>query len=96
MPNNIVPIGQDSSLSDVIKSTNNAFSQLDAQTVTKTYRQSGGNAIVEGKLPYNNGYGTLHYNTSNIPNMLLGRAPDDSRPGLWIVKDGFNVLDELS
>ena len=32
---------------------------------------------------------------NGMPNILLGFAPNDGRPGLWITKKGFNVEDEI-
>lgn len=33
---------------------------------------------------------------SDRQHSLFGEAPDDQRPGLWIVKAGFDVVDELN
>lgn len=89
-----VPLPQDASPNELSKGINRAFERLDGETVTKTFRQAGGNAIVQGKLPYGK-YGTLLYDTDGTPAGLFAQAPNDGRPGLWITKKGKNVITEL-
>jgi hypothetical protein len=95
MPNRFVPIGQNTDVNSLIKAVNNNFSQLDNETVTKTFKQAGGNAIIEGKLPYDGGYGNLYYDTTPIPRLLIGITPDGD---VDIVKSkaGVSVLDVFS
>lgn len=86
-----VPIPQDASVGEVAKATNKALERFDSESVTKTFRQANGNAIVQGKLPYG-GYGTLYYDSNGVPVELIGQAPIDNRVGHWIAKPGNNVI----
>lgn len=76
MPYRFAPIGSNSSLEQALAVINNNFAQLDGETVVKTFKQPGGNSIVQGKLPYEGGYGILIYDTDLIPRILIGIAPD--------------------
>jgi hypothetical protein len=89
------PLSGDADLPDVIKAANNNFAQLDLEAVTKTFRQANGNAIVEGKLPYSGGYGSLYYDSTPLPRLLIGITPDGD---VDIVKSkaGISVLDVFS
>ncbi len=55
---------------------NNMVRQLNKEQTVKAFKQAGGNAIIQGKLPYSGGYGSLYYDSSNIPRILIGIAPD--------------------
>lgn len=67
---------------------------LDAETYSKTISGGGSTQIVTGKLP-NGRYGEVFYDTSGRPRILIGQAPNNARPGIWITKDGFDVLQEV-
>lgn len=71
---------------------NNNFATLDAEAVTKVFKQTGNNnAIITGK--YNDTrYGQVLYDVNGVPRILIGQAPDDGRPGIWISVEGQNVL----
>lgn len=90
MPNVLPPIGQDSSFEEAIAVINANFAQLDSEVVTKSYRQAGGNAIIQGKLPYDGGYGSMYYDTDGTPRMIQGILPDGTM-GLIISKEGVDV-----
>lgn len=89
-----VPLPQNATPDEIAKATNKALERFDGESVTKTFRQARGNAIVTGRLPWG-GYGTLYYDANGIPNTLIGQAPDDGRMGIWQVKPGENVVTEL-
>ena len=93
MPNRFVPASQNASLPELIRLSNTNFSQLDSENVTKTYKQASGNAVIEGKLPYDGGYGILIYDSTQKARVLVGTAND--KPGIWITKDNIDVLTEL-
>lgn len=95
MPFRFVPIGSNASLVEALAVINANFAQLDQETVTKTFKQANGNAIVEGKLPYDGGYGSLYYDSTGLPRLLVGITPDDD---VDIVKSkvGTSVLDVFS
>ena len=89
-----VPLPQNASTNDIARVTNRALERLDGESVTKTYRQPGGNAVITGKLPHG-GYGTLYYDADGVPVILIGQAPGDKRMGIWQVEPGKNVIEEL-
>lgn len=69
--------------------------QLNKEQTTKAFKQAGGNALVTGKLPYEGGYGTLYYDSNNIPVIVIGILPDGTT-GLVVAKPGENVLDAFN
>lgn len=77
-----------SQVNDMIRRINN-------EQTTKTFKQAGGNSIVEGKLPYEGGYGSLYYDADNIPRIIIGIAPDGTM-GIFVSKEGVSVLDAFS
>lgn len=95
MPNIFNPINPGTGLPQALNVINNNFARLDNETVTKTFRQANGNAIVEGKLPYTGGYGSLYYDSTPLPRLLIGITPDGD---VDIVKSkpGVSVLDVFS
>ena len=74
---------------------NDMVRQLNKEQTVKVFKQAGGNAIIQGKLPSNT-YGIQMNDSSQDSRILLGFAPSDGRPGLWITKPGKNVIDELN
>lgn len=95
MPNRFVPLGPNASLQELIAVVNNNFAQLDGETVVKTFKQPGGNAIVEGKLPYEGGYGILLYDSDGIASIIIGILPDGSA-GIVVAKPGIDVFTVFS
>lgn len=95
MPYRFVPVNPGTSSDQAMSVINNNFAQLDQETVTKTFKQANGNAIIEGKLPYDGGYGNLYYDTTPLPRLLIGITPDGD---VDIVKSkaGVSVLDVFS
>lgn len=95
MPNRFTPLSSKTKLPGVIRRINDNFRQLDAEANSKTIKQGGSNsAMVSGRLP-NGKYGELFYDSTGTPRILIGQAPKDGRPGIWITKAGYNVLDEV-
>lgn len=91
MPNRFVPLGVGSGLDQMRAVLNANFAELDNEAVTKTFKQPSGNAIVEGKLPYDGGYGFLFYDPDGVPSIVLGILPDGTM-GMVIAKEGVDVL----
>jgi hypothetical protein len=89
------PLNTSSSLETNFNILNSMIRDLNNQAITKTYNQPGGNVIIEGKLPYNGGYGTLYYDSNNIPRIVIGILPDGST-GMAISKDGQDVIQALT
>lgn len=94
MPNRFVPISADVNLSDALKSINANFAQLDNESVTKAFKQAGGNAIITGKLPYDGGYGSLYYDQTNTPRIIIGILPDGTM-GMVIAKPNVDVIEDV-
>lgn len=90
-----LPVSPFNSNSQNWNTVNNALRRLEYEQVTKAFKQPGGNSVITGKLPYDGGYGILIYDSNNVPNILIGSAPDDGRMGIWKAEDGENVLDLL-
>jgi hypothetical protein len=86
------PLNSQNSLPQNFGQINDMVRQLNNEQTTKVFKQAGGNAIVEGKLPYDGGYGSLYYDASNKPRILIGITPDGD---VDIVKSkaGTSVLD---
>ena len=69
---------------------NDMIRQVNREQVTKAFKQPGGNAIIEGKLPYEGGYGFLIDDTSNVHRILIGIAPD-GEIDIAASKQGFDI-----
>ncbi len=70
------PLNTQNSLGSNFSQVNDMVRQLKKEQVTKVFKQPGGNAIIDGKLPYEGGYGSLYYDTNQVPGILIGIAPD--------------------
>ena len=86
------PISSSNAYSQNWNEVNNMVRQLNKEQTTKTFKQPGGNAIIQGKLPYSGGYGTLYYDSDNVASIVIGVLPDGST-GLVVAKSGQDVLD---
>lgn len=94
MPNRFTPINSKQDTKKALQTINNNFMMLDAETYAKTISNGKNSQMVSGKLP-NGRYGEVFYDAGGMPRILIGQAPGDGRPGIWITKEGFNVLDEV-
>jgi hypothetical protein len=95
MPYRFNPIGGNASFSEALPVINGNFAQLDQEAVTKVFKQASGNAIIEGKLPYDGGYGSLYYDQNGVPSIVIGILPDGTT-GIAIAKPGQDVLSAFS
>lgn len=96
MPNRFSPLSSKAGLPSIVRQVNDNFRQLDAETNSKTIIAGGGrNAMLSGRLP-NGRYGEVFYDATGTPRILIGQAPKDGRPGIWITKAGFNVMQEVN
>lgn len=91
MPNRFVPVNPGTEFDQAMAVMNGNFAQLDSEAVTKTFKQPSGNAIIEGKLPYEGGYGFLFYDPNGVPSIVFGILPDGTM-GLVIANEGVDVL----
>ena len=94
MPYRFDPINSNQNPKKAFQQINKNFMMLDAETYTKTVSGGGNKQLTSGKLP-NGRYGEIVYDSGGMPRILLGQAPANGRPGLWITKDGYNVLNEV-
>lgn len=93
MPNRFTPITGNTSQAQILAMINKNFAELDNENVTKVYRGKDGNiAIIEGKLPYPGGFGTMQYDSDSNSRIILGIDPDGN-VGLHISKDGYDMVD---
>jgi hypothetical protein len=94
MPNKFNPINSTQDVKKALQQINNNFMMLDAEAFSKTISTGGNAQMTSGKLS-NGRYGEVFYDASGIPRILIGQAPGDGRPGIWITKRGYNVLNEV-
>jgi hypothetical protein len=77
----------------MVNQLNTVVQNFNNEQTTKTFKGTGGkNTIVEGKLPYDGGYGSLYYDADGVPRILIGIDPNGDMT-LAISKDGQDVLD---
>lgn len=90
------PISTANSQGSNYNQLNDMVRQLNKEQTTKVFKGAGNtNAIIEGKLPYDGGYGSLYYDTDGTPRIVIGIQPDGT-VGLTISKPGQSVLDVFS
>lgn len=89
------PLNTQNSKGSNYSQINDMVRQIKNEQTTKVFKQASGNAIVQGKLPYSGGYGSLYYDTNNVPRILIGIAPDGTM-GMFVSKEGESVLDAFS
>lgn len=94
MPYKYNPIVSNQSTKTALQTINKNFMMLDAEVNTKTIATGNKKQMVTGQLP-NGKYGEVFYDLNGTPRILIGQAPNNGRPGIWITKPGFNVLDEV-
>lgn len=88
----LTPVSPQNSNTQNLGQINNMMRQLNNEQVTKTFKQPNGNAIINGKLPYEGGYGSLYYDSNGIPRIVIGILPDGTT-GFVVSKEGESVLD---
>lgn len=94
MPNRFQPINSEQDLKEALNTINHNFMMLDAETYSKSIGNGKNDQMVSGKLT-NGRYGEVFYDAGGMPRILIGQAPSDGRPGIWITKEGYNVLNEV-
>ena len=97
MPNRFQSINSAMPLPQIVAAMNRNFAALDGEANTKVISGPGGKpAKISGLLPTGK-FGDLFYDADGrgIAQILLGQAPDDGRPGLWIMLGDYDVLSEL-
>lgn len=95
MPNKFTPINSSQGTKTALQIANKNFMALDAEAFTKTVQNNGKNQMESGLLS-NGRYGEVFYDAGGMPRILIGQAPGNGRPGIWITKAGYNVLQEVN
>lgn len=96
MPNRFLPLRPGTSQEQLLAILNKNFGELDGETITKVYLGANNQiAIIEGKLPYEGGYGLLIYDSDGDSRVLAGIAPDGSI-GLFVSKTGEDLISAFS
>lgn len=94
MPNKFTPILSNQDTKAALQAANKNFMMLDAEAFTKNITKGGNIQMSSGKLS-NGRYGEVFYDAGGMPRILIGQAPNNGRPGIWITKEGYNVLNEV-
>jgi hypothetical protein len=96
VPNRFLPLRSDTDMNQLLAVLNKNFGELDGETVTKVFLGANNRvAIIEGKLPYDGGYGALYYDANGVPRVLIGINPDGG-VGLYVSKVDESVIDAFS
>jgi len=85
-------IGAQSNQEDIIRVSNDNFRDIDNSFLVNVVRQANGNAIIQGKLPYEGGYGSLYYDSTGTPRIIIGILPDGDI-GVVMSKESENVIE---
>lgn len=86
----LTPVSTGNSDAANLNQINNALRQINNEQTTKTFKQPGGNSIINGQLPYEGGYGSLYYDSTNTPRIIIGIAPDGVT-GIYVSPEGVDV-----
>lgn len=71
-----LPLNTNNDLATNFNTVNDALRTLNNQQVVKAYKGTNGNAIIEGRLPYDGGYGSIYYDSNGLPSIIIGINPD--------------------
>lgn len=85
------PLASSNSYSQNLSQITDMMRQLNREQTTKAFKQPGGNSIIQGKLPYDGGYGSLYYDSDQIPRIIIGIDPD-GEINLVVSKPGEDVI----
>lgn len=85
------PLSTQNSYKQNFGQINDMVRQLNKEQTVKTFKQPSGNAIINGKLPYDGGYGSLYYDTNGVPSIIIGIDPDGN-VNIHAAKDGVDVI----
>jgi len=61
---------------DMVRVADDNFRNIDNRFRVNVVRQDTGNAIIQGKLPYDKGYGTIYHDSTGTPRLIVGILPD--------------------
>ena len=86
------PVSSQNSNRQNLGQINDMVRQINNEQTTKVFKQPGGVSIIQGKLPYEGGRGSLYYDSNNIPSILIGITPDGDM-AIVVAKPGENVIE---
>lgn len=90
------PLSSSNRFSTNTNQLNDMIRRLEKEQQAKVFNgPNNSNAIIIGRYAANL-YGFVQADSSNERHILLGQAPDDGREGFWIIKTGYDVIDELN
>jgi hypothetical protein len=89
------PVVSSNSYKQNLGQMNDMVRSLNKEQQVKAFNGANGDTALQiGK--YDTGkYGLVGYDTSGYRRILIGQAPDDGRPGIWVSKSGIDVITEL-
>jgi hypothetical protein len=82
-------------ITSLVRQLNEWAREISNEKIALIQRGEDGNVrIVQGVQDVNGTrvVGTVYYDNDNVPRIFIGLAPDDSRPGIWISKEGDDVI----
>lgn len=91
MANKFQPINPNSDMASIVNQINQNFAMLDAEVVTKTFRNGKGDTgLITGRLPNELGTGTLLYGLDGKA-LISMRVDEDGEPSLRVAKAGYDA-----
>lgn len=64
-------------IESLVRQLNEWARQISNEDITLVKRGDDGKIrLIQGKLPYENGYGSLYYDTTETPRIIIGIDPD--------------------
>lgn len=91
MPNNFTPLNPRTDMPNMVAQLNKNFAKLDNESVVKVFKRGQTTAVIQGRYA-DNRYGTIYSDEDGVRRILIGQAPDDGRPGIWISREGEDVI----
>lgn len=89
------PLGASNSYSQNLGQINDMTRSLNKEQQVKTFNGSNGeSAVLIGKYSTSK-YGMVCSDTLGFRRILIGQAPNDGRPGIWVSKSGIDVITAL-
>lgn len=90
------PLNSSNRYSNNLGQINDMVRQLNNEQQVKTFKAANNiNAVITGR--YQDGrYGLVISDDAGDRRVLVGQAPDDGRPGVWVSKEGQDVIDLLT
>lgn len=83
----------------VVRQLNEWAAEISNEKITQVQRGEDGSVrIVQGLQDVNGTrvVGTVYYDNDDVPRIFIGLSPDDNRPGIWVSKEGVDVVSELA